>query len=173
MKFFAQSNTSKLSKEKFESVYKTFYNKLFYYCFQFISDEEIAKDIVNDVFEKIWLRREKLKDDTLTIYLYTLVKNKCLDYLKHKKIEVQYIELHELYAIHEPEDDDMYEYRISQIDKIISNLEEPTKGIFSRCYFLNKKYSEVADEYKISTSTVKKHIMKVLRLIREEFNIKK
>lgn len=36
-----------------------------------------------------------------------------------------------------------------------------------------QKYQEVADEFGISTNGVKKHIMKALRLIREEFDIKK
>lgn len=55
--------------------------------------------------------------------------------------------------------------------KIIEKLGEPTKGIFIQCYFQNKKYAEVAQEYHISSSGIKKHVMKVLRLIRREFDI--
>ena len=174
MKIFHFPNTSRLSKEKFETVYRAYYSRLFYYCFQFISDEEEAsKDIINDVFEKLWTQRHELKEETLSTFLYTLVRNKCLDYIKHKKVEQQYTELYELITYEEPDEYELYEQQISQIEKIISDLDEPTKSIFTKCYFLNKKYAEVAEEYNISTNGVKKHIMKVLRLIRGKFETKK
>ena len=46
-----------MSDEDFEIIYKTYYSRLYYYTFQFITDEENSKDIVNDVFEKIWIQR--------------------------------------------------------------------------------------------------------------------
>ena len=66
----------------------------------------------------------------------------------------------------EVDNSDLYEERMTRIERIIAELGEPTKGIFTRCYFQNKKYDEVAQEYHISSSGVKKHIMKVLRLWR-------
>ena len=86
MTIFHFSNKNRtLSDEDFEIIYKTYYSRLYYYTFQFITDEENSKDIVNDVFEKIWIQRHELKLETLSSYLYTLVRNRCLDYLRHKK----------------------------------------------------------------------------------------
>lgn len=162
-----------LSEENFEIVYKNYYSRLYYYSFQFIADEETSKDIVNDVFERIWLQRNELKIETLALYLHTLVRNRCLDYLKHKKVEQKYEELYSIIMKQEVSDDlDLYESQMVRIEKVISELGEPTKSIFTKCYFQNKKYTEVAQEHQISISGVKKHIMKVLRLIRMEFNIK-
>ena len=82
MTIFHFSNKNRtLSDEDFEIIYKTYYSRLYYYTFQFITDEENSKDIVNDVFEKIWIQRHELKLETLSSYLYTLVRNRCLDYL--------------------------------------------------------------------------------------------
>lgn len=173
MKIFRFPNTSRLSEERFETVYRAYYSRLYYYCFQFISDTEASKDIINDVFEKLWTQRHELKEETLSTFLYTLVRNKCLDYIKHKKVEQQYTELYKLITYEEPDEYELYEQQISQIEKIISDLDEPTKSIFTKCYSLNKKYAEVAEEYNISTNGVKKHIMKVLRLIRGKFETKK
>lgn len=169
--FHFQHKKNRLSKERFETVYKTYYTRLYYYCFQFVVDEETSKDIVNDVFEKIWSQRNELNPETLSSYLYTLVRNRCLDYLRHWKVEQQYVELYHMIA-EEVDDSDLYEERMTRIERIIAELGEPTKGIFTRCYFQNKKYDEVAQEYHISSSGVKKHIMKVLRLIRQEFDLK-
>ena len=170
MTIFHFSNKNRtLSDEDFEIIYKTYYSRLYYYTFQFITDEENSK--VNDVFEKIWIQRHELKLETLSSYLYTLVRNRCLDYLRHKKVEQQYADLYDLISQKEFDDSELYEYRMSRIEKIIEKLGEPTKGIFIQCYFQNKKYAEVAQEYHISSSGIKKHVMKVLRLIRREFDI--
>lgn len=98
MTIFHFSNKNRtLSDEDFEIIYKTYYSRLYYYTFQFITDEENSKDIVNDVFEKIWIQRHELKLETLSSYLYTLVRNRCLDYLRHKKVEQQYGAQNEAY----------------------------------------------------------------------------
>lgn len=168
--FHFHNKNRKLSKERFEEVYKTYYSRLYYYCFQFIADEEVSKDLVNDVFEKVWLQRDELKADTLSSYLYTLIRNRCIDYMRHRKIEQQFAEIYDWITEDSPDDLNLYEYRMSCIEKIIDDLKEPTKGIFMKCYFGHKKYTEVAQEYQISSSSgVKKHIMRVLRLIRNEF----
>lgn len=172
MKLFNQQNkNNKLFEKKFETIYKTYYARLFYYSFQFLENEETAKDIVNDVFEKIWSQRNELKEETLCSFLYTLVRNRCLDYIRHKKVEQQYADLYEFVSVDDTEDYEIYESKMSRIERIISELEEPTKSIFTKCYYLNRKYSDVANEYNISSNGEKKHIMKVLRLIRKEFDI--
>lgn len=61
-------------KYGFEQLYKANYARLYYYAFQFISDAETCKDIVNDVFEKTWNLYESLQQETITAYLYGSVE---------------------------------------------------------------------------------------------------
>ena len=161
-------------KYEFEQVYKDNYARLYYYAFEFISDAEICKDIVNDVFEKVWSQFESLQQETITAYLYANVRNKCIDHLRHSQVEEQYADFYR--AITQEEADNGFserEERIARIEKVIEDLTDPTKTILKECYYENKKYKEVADEFGMSINGIKKHIMKALRLIREEFGIKK
>ena len=169
--FHFQKHRNTISKELFESVYRDYYTRLYYYSFQFVEDSELSKDIVNDVFEKLWTQRDELRTETLSTYLYTLVRNKCLDYLRHEKVEERYADLYETVTSDDQEDMDVYEERMQRIERILADLTEPTKSIFMACYFRNKKYAEVAEDFHMSTNGIKKHIMKVLRLIRKEFNL--
>lgn len=157
-------------KYGFEQLYKANYARLYYYAFQFISDAETCKDIVNDVFEKTWNLYESLQQETITAYLYANVRNKCIDHLRHSLVKEQYADFYK--AVTQEEADNDFK-RIARIEKVIEELTDPTKTILKECYYENKKYQEVADEFGISTNGVKKHIMKALRLIREEFGIKK
>ena len=65
------------------------------------------------------------------------------------------------------------EERLQRIEAFIEQLKDPTKTILKECYYENKKYQEVAEDFGISTSGVKKHIMKALKMLREEFGIRK
>jgi len=161
-------------KYGFEQLYKANYARLYYYAFQFISDAETCKDIVNDVFEKTWNLYESLQQETITAYLYANVRNKCIDHLRHSLVKEQYADFYKAITQEEADNDfSEREERIARIEKVIEELTDPTKTILKECYYENKKYQEVADEFGISTNGVKKHIMKALRLIREEFGIKK
>ena len=53
------------------------------------------------------------------------------------------------------------------VDEMMRQLHPPTDEILRMCYLEQMKYSEVAEKMGISTSTVKKHIMKALRTLRE------
>lgn len=167
-----QKSFSKTSR--FEQLYKENYARLYYYAFRFITDEEVCKDIVNDVFEKAWLHFEDLKPDTATAYLYVQTRNRCLDHLRHRQVEEQYADF---YRIVTEEDADIapdeMEERVQRIEKCIEQLKDPTKTILKECYFDNKKYQEVAEEFGITIHGIKKHIMKALRLLREEFGSRK
>lgn len=161
-------------KHEFEQLYRENYARLYYYAFQFISDAEVCKDIINDVFEKTWSQYDTIRKETISPYLYANVRNKCIDHLRHTQVEEQYAEFY--CAITQEEADNGFserEERIARIEKVIEELTDPTKTILKECYYENKKYQEVAEEFGISTNGIKKHIMKALRLIREEFGIKK
>ena len=161
-------------KYGFEQLYKANYARLYYYAFQFISDAETCKDIVNDVFEKTWNLYDSLQQETITAYLYANVRIKCIVHLRHSLVKEQYADFYKAVTQEEADNDfSEREERIARIEKVIEELTDPTKTILKECYYENKKYQEVADEFGISTNGVKKHIMKALRLIREEFGIKK
>lgn len=163
-----------LKIHRFEQLYKENYARLYYYAFRFITDEEVCKDMVNDVFEKAWQNFESLRPETAAAYLYAQTRNRCIDYWRHRQVEEQYSDF---YRIVTEEDTDIapdeMEERMQRIEAIIEQLTDPTKTILKECYFNNKKYQEVAEKFGISIHGVKKHIMKALRLLREEFGVRR
>lgn len=72
---------------KIADLYRENQYKLFIHANNLINDEENAKDIVNDVFCSI-LENENLKEnsDDILPLLFVMVKNKCIDFLRHKNV---------------------------------------------------------------------------------------
>lgn len=64
---------------------------MFAFAKNYVPANEDAENIVQDVFLILWERKEEIEISfTLTTYLFTLVKNRCLNFLRHKLIEEEY-----------------------------------------------------------------------------------
>ncbi len=72
----------------FSELYLIYYPKLVRFAKEFVMSEEDAENITQDVFTDLWEKRESMDHiENMNAYLFRLVRNKCLDYLKHKVFE--------------------------------------------------------------------------------------
>ncbi len=154
----------------FDALFRTYYEPLFYFALQYVPDEDECRDIVAGVFEQLWRNLSTVRPDTVRALLYTQVRNRCIDLLRHEKQKLQYAEF---VARHSQQYIDAHEYdrqeeRERIVAEVLDSIGEPTHSILIACYVEEKKYKEVAEMMNISISTVKKHIVKALRIIREK-----
>ena len=63
-----------------------------------------------------------------------------------------------------------HEAQLQQAETIACSLSEPTRTILRLCYWEKLTYRQVAERLEISPDTVKKHISKALRILRNEMN---
>lgn len=158
-------------REMFERIYTENYLRLYYYALHIVNDEEAAKDILNDVFVALWKNIETFKENNFNAYLMTSVRNRAVDFLRHHVLQHQYTEeyLHsaeQFYADYSDEKDKL-------VEEMMSQLSPPTDQILEMCYLKRMKYAEVAEILDISPNTVKKHIMKALKTLRELYKGKR
>ena len=78
----------------FSEMYLTYYPKLVRFAKEFVILEEDAENITQDVFADLWERQNSMDHvENVNAYLFRLVKNRCLDHLKHKIFEQKYVEV--------------------------------------------------------------------------------
>ena len=70
----------------FEYAFRKFSPRLEAFAQKYTNDTNEAEDIVQDVFLKLWERRELLDNISLASFLFMMVRNSCLNYLKHRQI---------------------------------------------------------------------------------------
>ena len=163
-----------LPRDKYyEAIFKAHYRELFYYAHRMVNDTECAADITNDVFCYFWEKYDRLNLETSPLpLLYALVRNNCIDYLRHKEVEQKNrsnIHLEEWYgrSIQEVIE---HERKINRIMEGIELLPFQTRKVFDECFLKGRKYKEVAEDFHISVNTVKTHIMRTLQFLREKSN---
>ncbi len=152
-----------------EQLFETYYTRLYLYALNFLEDEEDAKDVVSDAFATIWQQwqHETEPKEPSSSYLYTTVRNQCIDLLRHSKVKENYATFVEQYGELSDEDGDEYEERIQELARHIEELPEPEKSILHCCYFKHMSYQETADALQLTLVVVKKRMLKVFKLLRE------
>ena len=158
-----------LEHKVFEELFDLHYGNLVGCVYGYVRDEEVAKDIVHDTFLTFWNNRKRLDlSYSAKSYLFTLAQNYALNYLRHLRVvEVNEREVTELL---ESASDELVEYdeRIARVEKKLVQLPDKQREFFLKCVVEEKKYQEVADELKVSINTVKKHMARALKFLRDE-----
>ena len=149
----------------------------------FVENEEVALDIVQECFLNFWEKRNLLVAVSVTSLLFAMVRNSCLNYLKHEAVvekhRIEYLakvggEERLYYADFAPDAGYglLYEELEQQIKSVIDNLPERCREVFVLSRFENLKNREIAEQLRISTTAVEKQIAKALDIFARHFKEK-
>jgi RNA polymerase sigma-70 factor (ECF subfamily) len=169
-----------LSESDFSAFYTTYYKRFIRYAHYYVNQIQAAEDITHDAILYCWENRNKLPPETDVLgYMSLIVKNKCLNHLKHLQVEAdygkRYAELHEWEVrarIMTLEDEHYADIFTSEIKRIVkqalAKLPEQTRYIFEQHRFKSRSRKEVAAELGVSLQKIDYHINKATRHLYNE-----
>lgn len=143
---------------------------LIHFVRRYVGDTQIAENIVQDVFLKIWLNRSDLNPSlNIKTYLYTAVKNQALNHLRHAEVVQRNAEnLRPMNGpVRTPEDEWHEQELIASIQKAIEELPEKCRIIFSMSRYDHLTYAEIAEIQNISIKTVETQMGRALKHLRK------
>ena len=160
----------------FEYLFKRFYPRLLGYAIRFVQDEDVAKDILQECFMNFWEKRQLLSAVSISSLLFLMVRNACLNYVKHHMLanylSIDYLstldgeeKLYSADLMFSTDENILYEDLKTQIDAALSKLSPRSREIFLLSRFDGMKNKEIAELLGISTTAVEKHISKSLKVI--------
>ena len=158
-------------KQALDEIYKFFYPKLYVFAKSFLKVEDDINDILQDVFVKLWLSREKIgKVETFNSYLFTIAKNAIVSYFREKSKDQKFeARVKEILVSAENEYNDELEYKDlkQNLESIIDQLPDKRKQIFKLSREEGLSNKEIAEKLDISVKTVEDHMRHALRFIRK------
>lgn len=151
------SNLLNLDKKKFKSFYDLYFGALCSFGNRYVQDRFMVEDFVQEAFISLWKKRINFNHQlALKSFLYTTVRNKCLNHLKHQIV----IKKQEEKLIYELESDQAVSNHIIEeetFNQLIQEIKDlPASSQKVMLLALNGlKNQEIATELEISVNTVK------------------
>ncbi len=162
-----------------ELLFSIYFARLNDFAKNVVKDDAISQDIVQDVFVKIWENKSGIDSINLEAYLFRLVRNRCIDYIKHLKVvnnRMQEIQItskyEELYRIdfvgNEPYILIEQELK-AKIEKTIQHLPDRCREVFILSRMEGFKNKEIAEKLDINIKNVERHLNRALQSFRKNF----
>ncbi|MFW5755240.1 MAG: RNA polymerase sigma-70 factor [Tangfeifania sp.] len=155
----------------FSRLFDGYYSALCMFANKYLRDMDLSRSLVQQVFIDLWTKRESITVSTsVKSYLYTTVKNRCIDVLRKEKTTTAISEsVENLNQI--PFRDLIEEAELNdRINASINQLPEKCREIFLLCRFEGLKYSEIAENLGISVKTVEMQMGIALKKLRDSLS---
>jgi RNA polymerase sigma-70 factor (ECF subfamily) len=157
------------TRDTFRKVFDSCYEDLCRYAFTIVKDFDIAEDIVQSMFMKLWEMRESVDINTsVRSYLFRSVYNQCINHLEHKAVRTRYDKAAVLDASRIEQQPGVFPEELEEnIRKAVDALPPQCRSIFIMSRYEELRYSEIADKLGISVNTIQNQVCKALKLLRE------
>ncbi len=138
------------------------------FIFSIVKDKEEAENMLQEVFVKIWNRRDQINPElNFKAYLFTCLKNMAFDHLKKMDKNQQMLSQYLLKVKDNHEQDvDVEEVKINMLMSAMSTLPKKRKMILQLIVNEGKSYQEIAEIMRISKNTVKNQLVKAKQYLR-------
>jgi len=150
--------------------YDRYFQLLFVYAYKKLRNEAEAKDVVQDFFTVLWVKRESLNfSSAIPAYCFTAINNRIIDLFLHRKVADKYIgsisipiDQEEAKTDHLVREKQLMAY----IEREIQALPSKMRQIFELSRKSNYTYKEIANELSISEKTVHRQMSNALMRLR-------
>lgn len=154
----------------FEEIYRLYYVELCVFAQRYLQSPEDSEEIVQDVIFKLWENKDSVESiQSVKAYLYTSVRNKCLNALKHIKIQDRYrgeawLELKRIES-ENYEDSSAVELQ-EKISESIEILPERCREVFMMSRSEGMKNKDISKKLGITVKAVEANISRALSSLR-------
>ena len=163
------------NEQAFKEIYIRYWKPIFEAAWHRLASKEVAKELAQTIFLRIWEKRNSIHITHLPSYLQTAIKNSVINYVEASMVHKKYLQhvVHTGSTTCQGTESTLTFHELSQaIEKAIAMLPEKTRQVFRLSRFDHLSTREIATSLNISEKTVEYHItqsLKTLRLYLKEY----
>lgn len=144
-----------------------------------LGDKDLAADITQDVFIKLWEHKVRLDPDRLVGWLLTVARNGCIDAIRKQKVRRSMKESDE-FSLDSLSSDEIGPDRMAsneiftaRLKRALETIGEPQKSILVLREIQDYKYEEISDLLNLPLNTVKVYLHRARKTLRDELKLEK
>lgn len=158
------------SEDRFAFLFETYKNRVFGYVLTITHSSYAAEEITQEVFLKLWLYRDELKYiEHSENYLFTIARNKTLNYFRKARNEEKLIDaMKELMTAssNNVEEESAVAECERLLNEAVSMLSPQRRNVYRLSRYEGMSHEQIASSLHLSPNTVKNHMVHALKFIR-------
>lgn len=159
---------SESHRESFDRLFRALYPQLVRFSVRYTGNKAAASDLAQDAFVVLWKKRHELKQiDSPKAYIYRMVRNRSLNYIRDHSSKTTGLEAMEEPRVEMNDDEEQEERQMHLLKGWISDLPDRRREAFELSRFEGLDHDEIADVMGISSNTVNNHIVAALEYLKE------
>lgn len=156
-----------------DHLFNRYYRPLVVFAHVYLNDMAEAEDTVQEQMVKLWTRRafESVTADALGSFLFTVVKNACINHLEKKQLPLTSLDMPH-FRIAQEEAGKMDDTAVRIVFEALQKLPEKTRRVVECVMLEDKMYKEAANELGVSVNTVKTLLKQGMKVLKSELKDK-
>jgi len=156
----------------FDMLYRKYSERIFNFAYGILKSRIDAEEIVQDVFYKVWEKRDTIREDiSFSSFIFTVTYNASISFLRKRFRETKFYDYLKSIQHFEVQDNVSTDIEYAELNEKASRLINKLPGRQKEVYLLSREegltYKEIAEKLQISVNTVENHMVKALRFLRE------
>jgi RNA polymerase sigma-70 factor (ECF subfamily) len=158
-----------LTPEEFRRVFDEWYKPVRNFIYYRCGDMELAEDMVQDSFIKLWENRDRLDRTTMKAYLYKIAQNNTINYRKRQQLFFKFQRKGTVDRDFDTPEKlaEIAEYE-EKLQAVIAMLPDGGREVFLMNRLEDLTYQEIADRLNLSVKAIEKRMSKVLKIVRDQ-----
>lgn len=156
-----------MTQEEFKLLFDKHFDSIRNYIYYRSQDEEMATDIAQESFMKLWEKNLIFDEKPLRSLLYKIANDLFISKYRRKKVAQKYaLKLDASIEANSPEDELNYKELSKQYERALQSLPEKQRTVFLMSRMDELKYQEIADRLNLSVKAVEKRMSHALSFLR-------
>jgi len=157
----------------YRSIFDQYYESIRSFAYYKTGDVDLADDIVQEVFLKLWTNRQGVKDDTLKSLLYTIASNTIKNHFKHQKVVYNFQNQDQPNETSEEADSALRQEEFNRkLQDALTEIPEKSREVFLMNRIEGLTYSDIADRLGLSVKAIEKRMSEALSVLRSRISYK-